>query len=165
MKRLLSCILVAILLLSGCGTSAERVRDPVTFYYMRANPETLRNGEDLFVGEVREAAGHRQDLSYLMALYLIGPTAEGLCSPIPRGTKISEVTIEESALHITMSDTEKAMTDIEYALACTCLSMTFLELTSAQSVTITSGERSITMDRSTLVLADRTPTNETEAIQ
>ena len=165
MKRILSCILIAILLLSGCGTSAERIREPATFYYMRANPETLRHGEDLFVGEVREAAGHRQDLSYLMALYLIGPATEGLRTPIPKGTKISEIIIEEDTVLLTLSDTEKTMTDIEYALACTCLSQTCLELTGANSVTITSGERSITMGRDTLVMRDRTPTNETEEIQ
>ena len=165
MKRILSCILITILLLSGCGTSAERIREPVTFYYMRENPETLRHGENLFVGEVREAAGHRQDLSYLMALYLIGPSTEGLRMPIPKGTRISEITIEEETVLLTLPDTEKTMTDIEYALACTCLSQTCLELTDAKSVTITSGERSITMDRSTLVLTDHTPTNETEANQ
>ena len=165
MKRFLTCILKAILLLSGCGTSAERIREPVTFYYMRENPETLRHGEDLFVGEVREAAGHRQDLSYLMVLYLIGPSTEGLRLPIPKGTRIVDITMEGETVLLTMPDTEKTMTDIEYALACTCLSQTCLELTDAESVTITSGERSITMDRSTLVLTDRTHTNETEANQ
>lgn len=162
MKRMLSFFLIALLLLSGCGTSAERVREPVTFYYMRENPETLRNGEDLFVGEIREAAGHRHDLSYLMALYLIGPTAENLCSPIPRGIKITEVKEMDGTVQISLSDTGKAMTDIEYTLACTCLSMTCLELTDAESVTITSGERSITMDRSSLVLVDRTAANKEE---
>lgn len=165
MKRFLSCILIAVLLLSGCGTSAERVRDPVTFYYMRANPEALRNAESLFVGEVREASGHRDDLSYLMALYLMGPTAENLRSPIPRGTKVNGITLVENTVEISLADTERTMTDIEYTLACTCLSLTFLNLTNAQSVTVTSGERSITMGSNTLVLADRTPINETEAIQ
>ena len=162
MKRMLSFCLIAVLLLSACGTSAERIREPVTFYYLRENPEALRNGEDLFVGEIREAAGHRHDLSYLMALYLVGPAAGNLCSPIPRGTKITEVNEIDGTVQISLSDTEKAMTDIEYTLACTCLSMTCFELTDAESVTITSGGRSITMERGSLVLVDRTAANEEE---
>ena len=64
--------------------------------------------------------------------------------------------IKETASGITLylSDTAATMDDMEYSLACTCLSLTCLDLTDAASVTITSGNRSITMNRNTLTLFD-----------
>ena len=58
-------------LLSGCGFFGERIREPVTFYYLCADYQ-----EKLccvIVPEEREASGHSGDLSYLLALYQIGP--------------------------------------------------------------------------------------------
>ncbi len=160
MKRITALLLIAVLLLSGCGWMGERFREPVTFYYLKKDISAVAPGEDIFAGELREASGHRQDLSYLMALYLIGPSGEELRTPIPRGTRISSARYEDQTVYLNMSDTSKTMTDIEFSLACTCLSLTCLELTDAQSVTITSGERSVTMGRNTILLKDEIKTTE-----
>jgi len=54
------------------------------------------------------------------------------------------------------------MTDAQFILACSCLTMTCLELTDAEHVTINSGDRSVTMSKSTLLLHDLTTGAKTE---
>ena len=158
MKHLLCLILLFCLLLSGCsGYSAAN--DSVSFYYVRT--EYREDMTTLIAPEKRDAAGHTSDLSYLLALYLIGPSTEELTSPIPRDTELLSVSQQDDAIAIRLSDTEKTMTDPQFALSCACLSMTCLDLTDAQTITITSGTRSITMTRDNFALID-TLTEETQ---
>lgn len=153
MKRFLSLLFVLSLLLSGCGLFSPHIKEPVTFYYLRSEMQYFAK-DGVISSEEREASGHREDLSYLMALYLMGPAEEELVSPIPRGTRIFKTTETEEGVSLHMSDTANTMTDIEFSLACTCLSLTCLELTDAPAVTITSGERTITIHRDALTLFD-----------
>ena len=71
MKRIVCMILALCFLLSGCGSFGARIREPVTFHYLCADYQ-----EKLccvIVSEEREASGHSGDLSYLLALYQMGP--------------------------------------------------------------------------------------------
>lgn len=149
MKRLLSLVLLLILLLTGC---ADRIREPVVFYYVRTGYE--ENMSAVLGAERREASGHRDDLSYLLALYLMGPTNEELHSPLPAGTRMFSAQRSGTSLTLYLSDTTDSITDIQFTLACSCLTMTCMELTDVESVTIHSGDRSITMDADTLLLQD-----------
>lgn len=153
MKRYFALFLALSLLLSGCGFFTEHIKEPVTFYYLRSEFQYFSQ-DAVFASEEREASGHRDDLSYLMALYLMGPAEEELLSPIPRGTRIYKTEETASGITLYLSDTAATMDDMEYSLACTCLSLTCLDLTDAAFVTITSGNRSITMNRNTLTLFD-----------
>ncbi len=152
-KRTCALLLLACFLLSGCSIFGERTKEPVTFYYVRRDFQYFTQN-DVIVPEVREASGHREDISYLLALYVMGPNAEELRSPLPRGSVVHsfERTPEGITLHLTSLDL--SLSDSEFSLACACLSMTCIELTDAQSVTIHSGERTLTMDRASLALAD-----------
>lgn len=163
MKRLLSLILILSFFLSGCQALSGRIKEPVNFYYLRSDYQ-----EDLstaFVSEHREASGHVDDLSYLMALYLMGPADETLRSPIPAGTRIFVKENNAYNVKLELSDTEKSMTDSEFSIACACLSLTCLELTGTEEVTITSGNRSVTMNRDNLELTDSSITFYTEETQ
>lgn len=160
MKRVLTLILAISFLLSGCSFSGEHLKEPVTFYYVRADyPFTAK--DSIFAAEEREASGHREDLSYLMALYLIGPTGEDLVSPIPKGTRIYSAELNEDTVCLNMSNTDSTLTDSGFTIACACLSLTCIGLTGAAKVTITSGERTVTMTADTLMLYD-IPTQPTE---
>lgn len=160
MKRILSLCLLLCLILCGCG---QRLKEPVTFYYLNANFE--EDMSTVILSEQREASGHRDDLSYLLALYLMGPTEDDLRSPIPRGTRIYTSAYSKDSVELHLSDTEKTMTDAEFSLACACLSLTCLDLTDAQSVTISSGSRSLTMSRDALLLSDTILTENSEETQ
>ena len=141
MKKMLCIALAIILLVSllpGCG---QKMKEPVTFYYQITNYQ--ENMVSPIAGEEREVAGYRDNLKYLLTFYLMGPISQ-------EGT---ELTIE-------ISDTASALNDSGFSLACACLSMTCMGLTNAERVTIISGSRSLTFDRTNLLLSDTTISEE-----
>jgi len=151
MKRIVCLILAFSVLLSGCGFFGERIREPVTFHYLCGNYQ-----EELccvIVSEEREAAGHTGDLAYMMALYQMGPSGEELVSPLPPGTGIV-TEVENGHIFLELSDAAYALSDLEYSLACACLTLTCLDISDAESVTVTCGSRSKTMTRESIAMQD-----------
>ena len=163
MKRFFPLFLILCLLLSGCGLAGEHFKEPVPFYYLRSEYEYFTQ-DGVIVSEEREASGHREDLTYLLALYLMGPSEEELVSPLPRGIRIFKSEQTTDGITLQLSDSTATMTDLDFSLACACLTLTCLEITDAETVTINSGERSVTMSRDTLSLFDsiQTSTEETQ---
>lgn len=149
MKRFLCLFLILCLFLSGCSS---RLKEPVTFYYIRS--EYQEDMDSIIKSEEREASGHRNDFSYLLALYMMGPADEDLRSPLPYGTIILKSDLKSTGIQLELSDTSKTMTDAEFSLACACLALTCLDYTQANTITINSGDRSVTMSRDTLILHD-----------
>lgn len=148
MKRLIS-ILLTVLLLSGC---TEQLKEPVSFYYVRSGYE--EDMSNIIGTERREAAGHRGDLSYLMALYFMGPADEELLAPLPGNVHILSVTHKGQEVILHLSETDDSVTDAQFTVACACLTLTCLELTGAETVTIISGNRSVRLDEENLLLRD-----------
>ena len=151
MKRSICMILILSMLLSGCGFFGERIKTPVTFYYLCDNYE-----EELccvIVSEEREASGHVGDLPYLLALYLMGPTSEEtLSSPYPD----LMLTAQQSGSHIDLElkNLPETVSEIDFSLICACLALTSLDITGAEDVTISCGDRIRTLDRDALTLYD-----------
>lgn len=164
MKRLFAFLVLACFLLGGCAQQGQQIKEPVTFYYLR---EQYRYGNDQSVlsWEEREASGHRGDLKYLMALYLMGPSSEELRSPLPAGTRILSAQQEADSVTLTLSEVPPSMTDAAFSLACACLTKTCMGLTQVGSVTVVSGSRSVTMGLDNLILTDNLETNKTEETQ
>lgn len=160
MKRFLFSLIILSCLLSGCQKLGEHIKEPVTFYYVKSTYQ--KDLSDAFAAEEKEASGHRDDLSYLMALYLMGPADENLESPIPAGTRIYIAENNAYNVKLNLSDTEKTLTDAEFSVASACLAMTCLELTDTQTVTVSSGSRSVTMTSSNLEVSDINITIATE---
>ncbi len=153
MKRILALILVFVLMLCGCSSSGERIKEPVTFYYLNGEYAYFSE-EGVLVPEIREASGHRDNLSYLMALYLVGPSQDDLVSPLPRGTRIYFSEQTQDTITLKLSDTANTLSDIDFSLACACLSLTCLDLADVETVTVISGERTLSMNAKGLVLYD-----------
>lgn len=153
MKKHLLGLLLAACLLSGCATTGPK--DPVKFYYLLEKYQ-FGNSSQVFAEDIREAAGHQEDLGYMLQLYLLGPTEEGLRSPLPRGVQILEIREAGSGILLVLSDTSDSLSDIDFTRACACLTMTCLDLTDATRVTIRSGPRSATMSADNLILQDET---------
>ena len=143
MKRLL-CILLSLLLLSGCGILGDRIKDPVTFYYVNADYQ--KNMDSVIGSEIREASGHRYDLPYLLALYSMGPSSEDLYAPFPANARITPTEHTEAGIVLSISGSLESMTDAEYTLASACLAKTFMEVTDTSQITVTSEERSVTIN-------------------
>lgn len=159
MKRLLIFICLLSFLLCGCSANGQLFKNPVTFYYIQ---EQYQYGENagVIAAEEREAAGHQNDLTYLMALYMMGPSEDGLVSPIPRGTRVLEVKNSGTSISLKLSDTTSTMSDTDFTRACACITLTLLDMTEAEKVSFQSGSRSLTMSRDTLVLFDNSQLEE-----
>lgn len=148
MKRLLCLILLLILLLCGCGKGEQ-----VIFYYRPVDYLTDHNGSVLSP-ETRTVTGYSDNPQFLISLYLAGPLDQELESPFPKGTKLQSLLINGDQLTVQLYDLPQYLSDAEFALACACLSMTCMEFTSTESITILCGDRSVTMDQSILTLSD-----------
>ena len=166
MKKLLALLLILSMVL---GLAACASRSAVTYYYVRTSGDYQYGVTDgVIVGESREAAGHVDDLRYLLILYFHGPVSDHLRSPFPSGTTLDEVTREGDALHISLSSIVSVMDGTDLTLACACLARTCFDLTDVQSVTIFSeglGAVSMTLTRDSLLLVDDSAEDMTEESQ
>lgn len=150
MKRVIGVLLLCLML---CGCGAYESGDPVSFYYVRKTYAYYEE-EPVMVGESRDIAGHRQDLEYLMSLYLMGPADEGMACPFPKRTQLLKLEAADDALTIELSDTARTLPDSAFSLACACISRTAMELSGAESVTVVSGTRSLVTRQDSLMLTD-----------
>ena len=150
MKRCICVLILICLCLSGCSITGERIKEPVTFYYIRENYQKDMN--QVIASELREAAGHRDDLPYLLALYSMGPSKEGFISPFPRNTRIIPVTRTENSIELSLSDGVLALSEADFTLASACIAMTCMELTDVQEVTVLCTDRRISIRRDNLLL-------------
>ena len=144
--------MLTMLLLSGCSITGERIKDPVTFYYVRG--DYRKNMESVIVSEEREAAGHKDDLPYLLALYSMGPSTDGLKSPFPKNTRIIPTEHTAAGIVLSLSEIPDSMTDAEFTLAGACLALTCMELTEAPQITVVSGERNVTINADNLIMLE-----------
>ena len=151
MKRLICLILIFCIFLSGCGILGERVIEPVTFYYIRENYQ--KDMEPVIASEIREASGHREDLTYLLALYSLGPSREDLRSPFPRRTTIVPTGGTGDHIVLTMSKNAQTIKDVDFTLASACIALTCMELTDAHQVTVVCGEKTITLQEDNMLLS------------
>ena len=149
MKRMICLILVSCLFLSGCGAFGEWIKEPVTFYYIREDYQ--KNMEQVIVSEVREASGHRDDLSYLLALYSMGPAEEELTSPLPGNTRIMPIERTADTIVLSLSENVERISDVDFTLASACLALTCMDLTNATQITVACGERKITVREDNLL--------------
>ena len=165
MKRflwLLGC-LALVLTLAGCHSPES---GQIRFYYCR-DPEQYQYFEEdgVIRAEDRELLSHRGDLQYLMGLYLAGPLEEGLRSPFPQNTSLLSIRKQKDAVFVELSDLGGMLTDAEFTLACCCLTLTCLDAAQCDTVTITSGSRSVTMNADSILLFDGLTPQETTEVQ
>ena len=108
----------------------------------------------MIVPEQREITGHGGDLHYLISLYLVGPLDDSLVSPFPKGTRLLETQQNGMELLLTLSDSAASLSDSAFSLACTCLALTCMSFTNAETVTVSSEERVMTITTDNLLLSD-----------
>lgn len=141
MKRILRVIfpLILILSLAACTTSEDEIQEPVFFYYrqLELNYGTTPSVVDK---EAREAAGHRQDYSYLLSVYLKGPENFSLYNPFPTNTALKGFALQDGTAFVHLSSSFASLTGSDLTLACACITLTVCEMTGAQQVTISADE-------------------------
>jgi len=157
MKKLTISVLCLLLLLSGCS-QAQEYEQPINFYYCAA-ADSFDNNSMSILPETREGK-QWSTLEDTMRAYLSGPVTETLASPFPAELRLVSIQQNESTVFVTFSMELAELTNLDLTIACGCITLTCLELTSAQQVTIEAentlldGQKSITMDRESLLLVD-----------
>lgn len=140
MKRFILVTVILSLLFSGCAFGGDGLKEPVTFYYLRdhSDPEDYDAffTEGAIGFEEREASGHRQDLNYLLKLYLRGPLNGDLESPFPVGSRITDIQLEDRTLTVTMNFIPSQYNDMELTISCGCLAKTCMGLADVDTVTV-----------------------------
>ena len=153
MKRFL-CFLSIILLffLSACQPADP---DSVNFYYCR-DPQQYQYFEEdsVICAEKRNLPGHRSDLQYMAGLYLAGPVGEGVISPFTKSTRLLSIRKDDVSILVELSEHASTMTDSDFIVSCACFAMTCMDFVPCETVTISSGSRSITMNHENIVLLD-----------
>lgn len=161
MRRMIACFLSFFLCSSLLGCQSQN-GNSIVFYYSR-DPSFYQYFEEdgVIHSEERDLTGHRDDLRYMVGLYLAGPLEEGLSIPFTKTTRLLSAEKTDGIITIELSDHTYTMTDSEFSLACACLTLTCMSFTECESVTVISGPRSVTMDKNNILLYDSLPQQET----
>ena len=168
MKRIVIFILAVALLLSGCSVASQNIKEPVEFYYLQrcSGNEDYKTyfSEGAIVAEHREASGHKDDLFYLISMYLRGPLTPELISPFPSGSAVSRVIRDGDTLYVNLNAASANAEDLELTLVWACLAKTCIALTDATTIRIesrnTDGKMLFqhTVTRDTLIWDESLPT-------
>ena len=131
------CLFFCLLLLifAGCSTEEESMIYPVTFYYMDAESE-YGSGSSMIASEIRDVKEHKNDYTYILNEYLMGPRVNGCISPFPAGTTLDDLLMGSTKANIVLSGHFTVATPAEMMLACACLTKTVTELTGVKTVQI-----------------------------
>ena len=157
MKKLTIAIVCLLILLSGCSQNPEYEK-PVHFYY-RVSTDRFDSNSKSILSETREGS-QWNTLEDIMRAYLAGPVEETMVSPFPPNLRLVHIGQDGTTVFVTLSDEFATLTNLDLTIACGCITLTCLDLTGAQQVTIESenallgGQKSITMDRNSLLLTD-----------
>jgi len=140
MKRFAGFLLILVLVFSGCAMGSNRLKEPVTFYYPRVHDQQEAY-DDFFSGgaigsEKREASGHRNDLNYLLPMYLLGPLDKDLKRPFAADCRVVSITWEDRTVTVKLNAMAANPDEMKLTLDCACLATTCMELTDAQTVII-----------------------------
>ncbi len=163
MKRMLYLILTLTVILSlfGCHyREGGEILEPVEFFYPRKSTTFVYGSSDgVIAPEVREASGHRNDLPYLITMYLRGPQNDNLRSPFPAGCTLEEIRSDHDTLYIRFSSEFSTLENTEMTLACASLAKTCLAITDYKYIHINSQSDdkvfSIQLEAGNLLFADR----------
>lgn len=153
MKKIAAVLALLSLFLSGCGRSGKILVEPVYLYYPKAEYD-FGYADSVIDYEAMDGTGQMNDLLRLLSEYFSGPIDEALTNPFPAGTALLSADIQGDTVHLALSEEASALPEHLFALGCTCLSMTCFELTECENVTVSSGQRLLTIPRDSWMLLD-----------
>ncbi len=159
MKRLLSFILIACVLICICGCKQETQKQQGSPFYYCVRELDFHPGSAALAVEYR-ADVPQNTLIQAIEIYLNGPLSPDLQSPFPEDLRLIGVYQEDETIYMTFSPELSQLSGLELTMVCGCVTLTVLSLTDAKQAEIRSvtglldGQRSIIMDKDTLLLLD-----------
>ena len=163
MKGFFCGLLSLLLCFSLLGCQKEEpvpILEPVNYFYIRSSYE-YTNSETFFGSEAREASGHKEDLTYLLEQYFLGPQSEGLSQPFPEGCSLISFSVRtNNTITLVLTDAFAELSGIDLSIACICLAKTVTGITGYPKVIIRTqsqlldGKKSITIRDDELAFYD-----------
>lgn len=156
LKRIIALLMLIACLLSlnACNTS-EQLESPVAYYYLRNDVEF--DGDNCVIhAEMRESAGFENNITYLLRLYLAGPSSNDYKNPFPYNVNLLSLSYENATLVATFNENFATLFGLDLTLAAVCFARTAMELSGASTVKIQrehgllDGQLCIIIDESTV---------------
>ncbi len=137
MKRL-TCFLLALLCIPffwGCEQNQDVPENAIVFYYRRIDSSYGTSGSTI-AKEYRDSSELQDGIYGILTTYLKGPEAEQLHRTFPAGIRLISVNIHDDTADIVLGGTYGALTGLNQAIACACLTLTTCELIGVKQVQI-----------------------------
>lgn len=141
MKKLLSCALAFILLLSACGMSNSGAQSTISVYYLRKT-EYRTDGELLTPEKLSVAAGENGVEKAVKAIAAV-PADEKLQSPLPTGVTITDAALADGTVSVGLSENYLDAAPIDQAVLKSCLTLTLCSLSDVSSVSLHVGSETV----------------------
>ena len=163
MKRLTSFVLLCLITfhLTACAYPSESKADTVTLYYIRSAYQ-YHSEENVIVGEERSYSPTELTVAKLLEMYMEGPVGDGISAPVPEDTEIVDILDYSGVLEVTLSDTDQALSEAGFTLACVCIGKTLFDNTDIIQVTFFSGDRTMTVTRDNFLITDEVKGTQTQ---
>lgn len=160
MKRTICLILILSALFGLVACQAEEpLKDPVNFYYHRIETQFGKENGVIDVMVV-EGSGKKDDYLALLNEYLRGINDSTFSATFPTSTRITELSIQNNTAYLIMNPVLGQYSGMALTIACACLTLTTIELTGVQRVSIRinngtlNGSDEIIMDKDSILLLD-----------
>ncbi len=157
MKKFLSILLTAVILLGCCGCQKQQPAGTTVDFYYRAKEPTYGSGDGIFSIEVREIAYEPTDYQKLIEEYLRGARIDTCISPFPPGTALVKLSLSVSGISVELSPHMAFQSNADVIVCCACLSKTLFNISDIKTVTFSienrdiNGQSSITFDQESFV--------------
>ena len=150
MKKRRWIILAAVLLLTlwGCSAPAEEDAQEEGYQLYFVAPEAKTRGGDRIQSsserlDVPENAPLKVTARAVVERLLAGPEDGGLLSPLPEGTELLSLDIQDRRVYVDLNGGINRLSGVELAMADYCLTLSLTKLDGISSVTLTSQGRTL----------------------
>lgn len=165
MKKILICLLLFVLLCTmvSCAFDTKQ-QGRITFYYIQ-NPEDFDGNSAIVVPFYPPTNDKNKELAEILATYIKGPSNNSCSTPFPDGTEIEEIIVSRSTAEITLNSQFATITDVDFTVACACLTKTVIGLTGVNTVQVQVngaqllGKDSLSFNLNSFSYFDITPAN------
>lgn len=141
MKRLLSCALALLLLLSACGASTCGTQDTLSIYYLRKS--AYRTDGELLTAEKLSLAAGENAVQKAAGALAASPKSDRLQSPLPEGVSITDAVRKDGIVAIGLSASYLDAAPIDQAVLKSCLALTMCSIPDVRGVSIHVGSETV----------------------
>ncbi len=137
-------VAVVLVILWGCQQRIEpSIPESGTRFYYKTPGEKLKNDRTAIKFEERDISEFETDYAQVFETYLKGPEDSALESPFPKSVQLVSAKMIGTQLNLMLSENYADLSGVDLTLACTCITLTGLELPGVESVAIRAQSRTL----------------------